>query len=158
MKIQTPPPCLKVVYILIFGLFVFWRWPPPLFGIFPQFCGIFNLECFPYFFNEIYPFLMQICQFRCLSLGSTAIQMFSISKMSNIAPRGGVSFFQKCLKFKKVWNIRWGGGVKPNWEFFPNFSVFLLWDIYRLKIWQVPTCKMEPRSGIISCNNSPPAK
>ena len=23
----------------------------------------------------------------------------------------------------------------------------------RLKIWQVPACKMEPRSGIISCNN-----
>ena len=26
----------------------------------------------------------------------------------------------------------------------------------KLKIWQVPTCKMEPRSGIISCNNGPP--
>ena len=26
----------------------------------------------------------------------------------------------------------------------------------KLKIWQVPTCKKKPRSGIISCNNSPP--
>ena len=32
---------------------------------------------------------MQICQFRCLSEGSTVIKMFSISKMSEIAPRGG---------------------------------------------------------------------
>ena len=46
------------------------------------------------------------------------------SKMSEFDPRGGVSNFQKCLKFKKVWNFRWGGGVKPIWEFFPNFSVF----------------------------------
>ena len=37
-------------------------------------------------FFDVYPFQMQICQFRCLSEGSTAIKMFSISKMSEIAP------------------------------------------------------------------------
>ena len=34
--------------------------------------------------------------------GSTGINMFSISKMSEIDPRGGFSNFQKCLKFKNV--------------------------------------------------------
>ena len=49
------------------------------------------------------------------------------SKMSEFDPRGGgVSNFQKCLKFNKVWNFRWWGGVKPIWEFFPNFSVFFM--------------------------------
>ena len=38
---------------------------------------------------------------------------------------GGVNIFQKCLKFKNVWIIQ-GGGVKPNWEFVPNFPVFFL--------------------------------
>ena len=28
----------------------------------------------------------------------------------------------------------------------------------KLRIWQVPTCKMEPRSGNISCNNHPPTR
>ena len=28
------------------------------------------------------------------------------------------------LKFKKFWIIRGEGGVKPNWEFFPNFPIF----------------------------------
>ena len=45
------------------------------------------------------------------------------SKSSEFDPRGGVGSFQKVLKFKKFWIIR-GGGVKPNWEFFPNFPVF----------------------------------
>ena len=47
--------------------------------------------------------------------------------MSEIDPRGGVSIFQISLKFKKVWNIRWGGGVKPIWEKVRNFPVFKLW-------------------------------
>ena len=36
--------------------------------------------------------------------------MFSNSKKSEIVLRGGVSIFQISLKFKKVWNIRQGGG------------------------------------------------
>ena len=34
---------------------------------------------------------------------------------------GGGSNFQKCLKFKKVWNFRWGGGS----SLFGNFSQIL---------------------------------
>ena len=54
--------------------------------------------------------------------------------------------YKKCLKFKKFWiwsegggsevfkkfwnskssELSEGGGVKPNWEFFPNFPVFFL--------------------------------
>ena len=39
-------------------------------------------------------------------------------------PRGGVNFFQKCLKFKNVPNVGGGGGVNPNWDIVPNFLVF----------------------------------
>ena len=29
-------------------------------------------------------------------------------------------------EIQKVLNLIWGGGVKPNWEFFPNFPFFLV--------------------------------
>ena len=37
---------------------------------------------------------------------------------------GGVSIFQKCLKFKNVPNVGGGGGGNPNWDIVPNFTVF----------------------------------
>ena len=56
--------------------------------------------------------------------------MSEIQKVLNLIRGGGgrgVGSFQKVLKFKKFWIIRGGGGgVKPNWEFFPNFPVFFL--------------------------------
>ena len=72
---------------------------------------------------------MQICQFICLPRGSADIKIVSISKMSQIDQRGGgVSIFQKCLKLKNVPNVGGGrgGGVNPNWDIVPNFTVFFL--------------------------------
>ena len=44
--------------------------------------------------------------------------------MSQIDQKGGVSIFQKCLKFKNVSNVGGGGGVNPNWDIVPNFTIF----------------------------------
>ena len=67
---------------------------------------------------------MQICQSICLHGGSADIKIVSISKMSEIGQKGGVSIFQKCLKFKNVPIVGGGGGVNPNWDIVPNFTVF----------------------------------
>ena len=70
---------------------------------------------------------MQICQFICLPRGSADIKIVSISKMSQIDQKGGVSIFKKCLKFKNVPNVGGGGrGVNPNWDIIPNCTVFFL--------------------------------
>ena len=53
--------------------------------------------------------------------GSSAINMFSNSKMSQIDPRGGVSIFQISLKLKKVSNIR-----QAYLRHCPKFSCFLI--------------------------------
>ena len=42
--------------------------------------------------------------------GSSVVNMFSHSKMSEFDPRRGVSIFQISLKFKNVSNIHKGGG------------------------------------------------
>ena len=54
--------------------------------------------------------------------------MSEIQKVLNLIRRGGVEFL------KKFWNSKMselseGGGVKPNWEFVPNFSAFLQWRL-----------------------------
>ena len=69
-------------------------------------------------------FILFWCKYANLKVcprGSTAIDMFSILEMSEIAPMGGrgASFFQKCHKLKIVWNFRWGGGGS---SLFGNFS------------------------------------
>ena len=55
---------------------------------------------------------------------SSAINMFSNSKMSEIDPRGGVSIFQS-PKFKKNQKYPIGGVgvVKAIWDIVPNFPV-----------------------------------
>ena len=54
--------------------------------------------------------------------GSAAIDIVSISNISEFHLSGGVGIFQKFLKLKKFWIIR--GGVQPDGEFSPNFPVF----------------------------------
>ena len=56
--------------------------------------------------------------------GSSAINMLSNSKMSEIDPRGGVSIFQISLKFKKSLKYPIDGGVNPIWGNVQNFPVF----------------------------------
>ena len=48
--------------------------------------------------------------------------MSEIQKGSEFAPRGvGGWKFSKISEIQKVLNYPKGGGVKPNWEFSPNF-------------------------------------
>ena len=51
--------------------------------------------------------------------------MSEIQKCPNLVRGGGVSIFQKCLKFKNVPKVGRGGGVNPNWDIVPNFLDFL---------------------------------
>ena len=51
---------------------------------------------------------------------------------------GGVSIFQKCLKFKNVPNVG-GGGVNPNWDMSQIFLLFYF-DAFP-KIWYVGLSK-----------------
>ena len=52
--------------------------------------------------------------------------MSEIQNCPNLVRGGGVSIFQKCLKFKNVPKVgRGGGGVNPNWDIVPNFLDFL---------------------------------
>ena len=67
---------------------------------------------------------MQIGHLGCLSGGLVDIKIVSISKMSQIDQKGGVSIFQKCLKFKNVSNVGRGGGANPNSDIVPNFPGF----------------------------------
>ena len=67
---------------------------------------------------------MQIGHLGCLSGGLVDIKIVSISKMSQIDQKGGVSIFQKCLKFKNVSIVGGGGGATLNEtlsHFFPFF-------------------------------------
>ena len=66
---------------------------------------------------------MQIGHLGCLSGGLVDIKIVSISKMSQIDQKGGVSIFQKCLKFKNV-SIVGGGGVNPKKDIVFFFPVF----------------------------------
>ena len=50
--------------------------------------------------------------------------MFSISNISEFGPRGGGRNFSIISEIQNILNYPRGGGVKPNWEFFPNFPVF----------------------------------
>ena len=58
-------------------------------------------------------------------------EMSEIQKCPNLI-RGGGSFFQKCLKFKKVWNFRWGGWGRGS-SLFGNFS-----QIFPFFLWWLP--------------------
>ena len=50
--------------------------------------------------------------------------MSEIQKCPNLVRGGGVSIFQKCLKFKNVPKVEGGGGVIPNWDIVQIFSIF----------------------------------
>ena len=48
------------------------------------------------------------------------------SKISEFDPRGGGQQFSKISEIQKSLKFPMGGGIKPLWEFFPNFSVFFM--------------------------------
>ena len=52
-------------------------------------------------------------------------EMSEIQKCPNLI-RGGGQQFSKMSEIQKSLKFPMGGGVKPIWEFFPNFSVFFL--------------------------------
>ena len=68
--------------------------------------------------------------------------------MSQIGKKGGVSIFQKCLKFKNVPKVGWGGGVNPNWDIVPNFSI-LYFDASPYNVSLVETFEVNCKDGII---------
>ena len=68
-------------------------------------------------------FLLKIRLFFVYPRASAAVNMFSISSISEFHTRGEVSIFQIFLKFNNFRGGR-GGGVKPTWEFSPNFPIF----------------------------------
>ena len=68
-----------------------------------------------------------VCLNNPLQRGSSAINMFSNSKMSEFDVRGGggATQFSNNSEIKKTLNYPGeGGGVRPNWEFFKNNFVF----------------------------------
>ena len=51
--------------------------------------------------------------------------MSEIQKCPNSIRGGGGQLFSKMSEIQKSLKSPMGGGVKPNWEFFPNISVFV---------------------------------
>ena len=50
--------------------------------------------------------------------------MVSNLKMSDFDPKGGSQHFFKDSEIQKNLNYPGGWGIRPNWEFFPNFFAF----------------------------------
>ena len=84
------------------------------------------------FFNEIYPFLMQICQFRCLSY-----KVVHSHKWSHIVIHSHT----------KSYTVRHRHIIYSHTNF-ATLGLHLGFSA-KLKILQVSACKMEPRSGYI---------
>ena len=113
-------------------------------------------------------FLMQVCLFLCLpkdiyfhfdlfqwnlTFSDANMPIYMPARgvsqhqnslnFKNVSNRseGGVSIFQKCLKFKNVPNVGGGGGVNPNWDIVPNFTVFFSdaspYNLFRFFISQI---------------------
>ena len=71
-------------------------------------------------------FSMQIRLFRCLSEGVGCRQYVLNFKLFWIWSEGGGRNFSIISEIQNILNYPRGGGVKPNWEFFPNFPGFLV--------------------------------
>ena len=121
------------IIVLIFSDWL--QYPCPLWEKFPNGGGVnfFSKKSQFQFGNFAHPGGVSIFQ-KCPNLNYFAIilQYYLYKKCRKIKnvwiwSEGGGSAI-----FKNVWNskkseISDGGGVKPIWEFFPNFSGFFLW-------------------------------